>query len=783
MKPSPSAQARIYTDAGLRVMPISMPAKTPAVPKGSFGRGAPDFTVPPAQFRAGQEVGILLGRVTHRADVELLGLDRDGAMTWAHLETVLGQLPPTLSSKGDRHRFYWIPAGLNLSQANGFVRCAGGAIDTRPNAGGYFREPWEWDSGFDLARVAYLPLSALAALQAAEVLAEEPTDLPDLRDLEPDEGDAIIEAAIEEFPDAGQGRHTTFMALGGTLRRIGASAEDSEAIARAVAEGVGSDATEARTAAAVDAWERCDRGESAYGRTTLRDYMLNGGPKTLEALDAASRMPGWMQGVVAALEHETEPTVTLPASAAPPDVDRALEVLPAWVQAHVRAVREELRTPIDLNIANALGALSSAISGRVRVRIQDGYTCHTCLFVCAVADSSERKSPAFRRATAPIAHWCAERQQSEKEGLHRALQRRALVETRRKSLQTLLGKQLGDDSGAADVPENQEMIQLSIELDAPAPVAFEFLVEDATPEALADLLAIHGRLACFSSDASKVFQVLAGRYSEGQGDLGVWLEAYDGNPRKVHRIGREVEKPRHEQTTLSAVLSIQPHVLESVTGNASLVGEGLLPRFCWVVCPAPVMRLACQDDRRRPVPDDVDAAWNLGVRTLLELPVGTEARLSAEAFELYAAWDYELEQRMRGSDNGFLTGDLTGDMCSWAGKHLERTVRIAALLWACEGARGPVTASHMSRAIVVARWLVPHAVAALRGVEADSVEARLLEVVRRHTKTGPASKRTIQRHAPRPLRSDSKGLSARLENMCDRGMLNLTPKGYQLADR
>jgi hypothetical protein len=757
-------------------MPISMPAKTPAVPKGSFGRERPDFTVDPKAFRSAQQVGILCGRVTHRADVELLGLDRDGAMTWSSLEQALGPLPPTLSSKGDRHRFYWIPARLNIPQQNGFLMCDGGQIDSRPNAGGYFREPWEWDQSFDLAHVAYLPPAALAALRAPAWETTEPTDLPEPRDIEPDEGDAIISSAVEEFPDAGQGRHTTFMALGGSLRRTGVSLVDAEAIARAVAEGVGSDQPDARTAAAVDAWERCDRGESAYGRTTLRDFLLNGGPKTLEALDVASRMPEWMQGVIAELERDAVPVPAPPPSATPANAQAALEAFPTWVQDHVLAVKEELRTPIDLNIANALGALSAAISGRVKVRIQSGYTCHTCLFVCAVADSSERKSPAFHRATQPISDWCHDRQSLEKDELHRALQARALAENRRKALQTTLGKQLGGVEQGSSTDEHEELIRLSLELDAPPPVAFEFLVEDATPEALADLLAIHGRLACFSSDASKVFQVLSGRYSDGKSDLGVWLEAYDGRPRKVHRIGRKAEAPRHEQTTLAAVLSVQPSVLENVTGDAALVGEGLLPRFCWVVCPEPTMRLASVDDTRQPVPDAVGAAWCAGVRRLLELPLGLEAQLSPEAFALYQAWDYELECRMRGETQT----DLAADMCSWAGKHLERTVRIAGVLWAAEGAEGTVTASQMASAVTVARWLIPHAVAALRGNAVDGGEAKLIEVVQRHTKTGPASKRAIQRHAPRQWRGDSKALELKLGNLVDRGLLILTPKGYSL---
>src|SRR5690606_225676 len=99
--------------------------------------------------------------------------------------------------------------------------------------------------------------------------------------------------------------------------------------------------------------------------------------------------------------------------APPPDAitaEAALQALPEWVSDHVRACQEELRTPLALNIANALGVLASAVSGRLKVRIHANYTAHTCLFVCSVAPPGELKSPSFKLAAAPIKAWVAERQ-------------------------------------------------------------------------------------------------------------------------------------------------------------------------------------------------------------------------------------------------------------------------------------------------------------------------------------------------------------------------------------
>ncbi len=767
-KPTSVEQARICTEAGLRVMPIRMPAKTPAVPKGSFGRYKPDFTVAPESFRPSDQIGILLGRVTHRADVELLGLDRDGAMTWAQLEQVLGQLPPTLSSKGDRHRFYWIPAGLDIGQVNGFLRCDGGAIDTRPNPGGYFREPWEWDNTLDLARVAYLPLSALAALQAAEAPHDdnEGASLPEPRELEPDEGDALLEALIAEFPPGGSsaGYHDACKATGGALRRAGASRDDTEALLEILVAQTGSTQPATRVEGGLNAWDRADSGDTAFGIPRLKELLDCEGRATCEALDAIRLITCFMQPLEV---HETEHTVTLPAPAAPPDADKALEVLPAWVQAHVRAVREELRTPLDMNVANAVGALACAASGRIRVQVTPSYSCHVCQFVCTIAPPGELKSPAFNRALSPVKAWVRDKQAEGARTLVEQKLFRAALETKLKRLQK------DNDRGRdpeVDNPLSEELLQVATQLEAcPEPIPFEMLVEDCTPEMLSHMLAQQGGIVCASSDASKVFQVVSGKYSDKSGgDLQAWLKAFDGEAAIVHRMGRVAEKPRYpDRTTLSALLSIQPSVLAVARGNSDLEGQGMLDRFVWVQCASQGTRWT-PGEIPAPLPQAVSEAYAAGVQSILNRPEAT-VRLSQGAYlNGYIAHRDEIE--------ALRVGELS-DMSGWLGKHLERVVRIAAVLWAADGAVGEVTLSQFARAVVIGRWALGHAVNVYMKDSEATIEGRIASCVLRRniTEKGPVTKRTVLQHA-RP-RLKSKAMQEVLDDLVEHGTLVAVAQG------
>src|SRR4029453_11307874 len=73
-----------------------------------------------------------------------------------------------------------------------------------------------------------------------------------------------------------------------------------------------------------------------------------------------------------------------------------------------------------------------------------------------------------------------------------------------------------------------------------------WLVDDATPEALAGLLATYGRIALLSPEGGVLGQ-RPGRYTQAAGpNLGVYLKGHAGDLLKVDRRGRppeSVERP------------------------------------------------------------------------------------------------------------------------------------------------------------------------------------------------------------------------------------------------
>ena len=106
-----------------------------------------------------------------------------------------------------------------------------------------------------------------------------------------------------------------------------------------------------------------------------------------------------------------------------------------------------------------------------------------------------------------------------------------------------------------------------------------WLVDDATPEALAGLLATYGRIALLSPEGD-VFDQMAGRYNQAAGpNLGVYLKGHAGDLLKVDRRGRPPEYV--ERPCLTIGLTVQPEVLRGLAGRPGFGGRGLLARFLY----------------------------------------------------------------------------------------------------------------------------------------------------------------------------------------------------------
>jgi replicative DNA helicase len=424
-----------------------------------------------------------------------------------------------------------------------------------------------------------------------------------------------------------------------------------------------------------------------------------------------------------------------------------VEVLPGWLGEYVAAVATATQTPSDLAGTLALAVLATVAAGAVEVQPRPGWREPLCLFVAVGMDAGTRKSSVFTALTRPVADF--ERQQATA-----ALP--AITETitlRRIADQAAAQAEAAASKAPIDQQEERQAEAIARAAEAAAlvvPPLPRWLVDDATPEALAGLLATYGRIALLSPEGD-VFDQMAGRYNQAAGpNLGVYLKGHAGDLLKVDRRGRPPEYV--ERPCLTIGLAVQPEVLRGLADRPGFRGRGLLARFLYSL---PQSLVGRRQPGTLPVPQAVADRYTLELQALAaSLTISasddpTVLTFAPQAGELLLGFERDLEPRLAADH-----GDLA-HLAGWAAKLAGATCRLAALLHLASHLRHgwaqPIGTETFTAAIRLAEYLIEHARAVfdLMGADPRLEDARwLLEWITRTNRT-QFSRRDAHRAAPR----------------------------------
>lgn len=444
---------------------------------------------------------------------------------------------------------------------------------------------------------------------------------------------------------------------------------------------------------------------------------------------AAQYVQEWGGDVVSTVEGTVVPLRSRAAWPPPIPLDTAarptfpVQVLPPLMRELVQSVAAATQTPPDLAATFALSSVSTLIGGRLWVSPWDGYVEPTNLWLLSVMGPANRKSSVLREITGPL-------REIEREAAERARAGIAEAETQR-DIADKRAKRAADDAAKASstdrVDAEAEAISYRQVADAlSVPPEPRLLAGDVTPEKVAVLLAEQGgRLGLLSAEGG-LFGTLAGRYSNGQANLDVFLQAWSGDAVTVDRMGRtRLYVPR---PALTLCLAVQPDILRQVASSPEMRGRGLLGRFLYVLPASLVGMRTLQGD---PIPDSIRSRWAALLQSLTSLPVPDEADtptllFTSDALQLFADFAAHIEPRLHGE-----TGDLAA-IADWAGKLVGTAARIAAVLHMAHGgpdaADQPIETSSVRGAVEIANYAIPHALAAFgaMGVRRDLGPAEAL---------------------------------------------------------
>ncbi len=381
-----------------------------------------------------------------------------------------------------------------------------------------------------------------------------------------------------------------------------------------------------------------------------------------------------------------------------------LDSLPAPLREWVGSVSYSTQTPVALPALLGIAACSGMVARRIEIETgRNGYCEPVNLYVATLMEPGTRKSDVFRLTFAPLDQLEKESVEAAKPEFFTAMAERRMLEAASK----IAEKKASSGNAAA----RKRALKLAEELGrSPLPTLPRLWMDDTGAEAVENELARQGGRLIVRGVEGGLFEVLAGRYTNGAGNFDVFQKGHACDDLRVDRISRSVSVDR---CCLTVAYAIQPEVVRGMAANKAFRGKGLIGRFLFGMPDSPLGNRLIETD---PVPNSVAADYRLLTRRLWALgnAVGEKPqvlRIADEALLEWQSWKAEVETML--GDGGLLQG-----IRDWGGKLVGLSARLAAVfhLIATDHPKAwevPVGPPAIRSAIEVARWSIPHAQAAI----------------------------------------------------------------------
>lgn len=687
---------------GFKVLPIRPGQKRP--PMAAWQHAATGDPQTIRNWYAGQYAGHGLAIATGHNGLFVVDVDEhhpamSGSETLRDLEDQYGRLPDTIevhTGSGGRHLYFRAPIAI----ANDAGRRLGPGLDVRGTGGQVLAPPtihpngraYVWAIGHDPDDIDV----ADAPAWLLERLVDQPTVTPTVQQLSPRTVTANnVWRDIDDGPAAEYNRRTNWSEL---------LAADGWTLASTLPNGEQRWTRPGKTAregiSATVGWQ----GNDCLKVFTSSVPWLPEGAYSRFGYYACRNHNGDRSAAARALRvNNTPPTVThhekvdatepwpdaIPLADATHSPAFPLDTLPAWIARHAASVAGELQVPVDLPAMLGLAAVSLLASGRIEVNVRSTWREQLNLYLVVALPPGAGKSPAFRQMLGPIEEWEAELVERSRTDVAAAEQKhRVLDKAMRKA----------EEKG--DLDEAGQLLLELTALNVPKPP--RLAADDATPEALTQLLAEqNGRMALMSTEGG-VFDLMTGRYSD-KANLDVYLQAWAGDTIRIDRVGRGSLIIRNPALTIA--LTVQPAVLARLADHPELAGRGLTARFMYSI---PHDNVGHRNLVDAPAANHDDARHYshrlLSLARHLEKPAVDPLRFDKEALKQFLTWRQNLEHRRQPA------GDLR-PMAEWTTKLESSTARVAGILHLADDrtAAQPISSGTLDRAIRIAEYWIMHA--------------------------------------------------------------------------
>lgn len=383
-------------------------------------------------------------------------------------------------------------------------------------------------------------------------------------------------------------------------------------------------------------------------------------------------------------------------------------------------------TQVDMGLAGTiyLSMLSTCLHKKAFVDLETHIE-PLSIYTCPTIDSGERKSGTLKRMAKPIFDYQKEKKKEMVESINESVNQNKIRQSRLELLQKNAAKAKNEIERAKF--EREASIIANEITDNPVITEPLFIMDNTTPEALADNMADNGERMAMISAEGGIFEIMAGRYNAKGSDLDIFLKSHTGDePWSNHRIGRLAK--HMDSPSLALCLIVQHETIKTIGKNDKFRGVGLLARFLYVFCES---KIGYRPRQRKTIPDSVLMDYKMQIYSLMDIPLNNHMlTLSPDATIVWDTFYNDIETDMK-------PGNQMSGIKDWGSKLSGAVARIAGLLHYAEhgkeAANLPISVGIVGASCAIGAYYREHALAVF-GLMQDNQQVRAAEKILEYLK-------------------------------------------------
>jgi hypothetical protein len=323
-----------------------------------------------------------------------------------------------------------------------------------------------------------------------------------------------------------------------------------------------------------------------------------------------------------------------------------LHCIPDVLGEMCEAIENQFQIDRAIPFGQALGMIAAATRGKVRTQVSPNWIEHSSFYVLTIAETGDGKSQVMNLLRKPSDTYEQNLQADAAHGYRLEIANHEIAQANLKRIKDSMSS--GKKSKS---PATQADLQAAIDEvgnTKPADIPLLSIGGDVTPDKLADLIVQNKELAIHDAEGTLFSHLSGTRHGTGS----AWetmLQAFTGDPIKVHRIGREGGSVAGAHLVINT--SVQPIVWKEIISDKNAVGRGAIGRFIVLNAHSNIGYRDAAAHQNYPIPADLIDQWGNVIRELLDMKEPRIFILDDEQVRIVINYKARLERLLREPDN------------------------------------------------------------------------------------------------------------------------------------